>query len=302
MAEIKNLLFVSILFVSVAATGQNKKMDRLEMYYDQGNYEIVFRKSNRYLNKPQYDNYLEPSFYKALAALKISEKGDAKFSPETSVSLYKDFLAKSPEPAFLTAHRSEILDYKSAIQRQVVRLNDLGKTKEARDLLADMNIIFDENLAYAEVIKVPVKTANDNQKTNESTTANLNLRDSIIDYSKQFMGVPYKWGGNDPSGFDCSGFTKYVMANHGYDIPRIAGDQYRSAEKVDVRKADKGDLVFFGTRNNITHVGIVVSSPGEPLTMIHASSSRGIMISNIEKSSYWRPKQRMVVPISMGSI
>ena len=58
--------------------------------------------------------------------------------------------------------------------------------------------------------------------------------------------------------------------------------------------AFKGDLVFFGHSGNITHVGLVISDKGAPLSMIHASSSKGIMLTNIETSSYWKPKLKGV--------
>src|SRR5690606_27889077 len=135
---------------------------RLEMFYDQGNYEIVYRRSNRYLNKPDYDKYPEPAFYKALSTLKISEKGDVKFSPELSISLYREFLALSPDPNFLIAHRNEIADFKSSLQQYAIRLNDLGRKKESERILADLNIIFDEQLQYADIIKLPNKNKNIN--------------------------------------------------------------------------------------------------------------------------------------------
>ena len=49
-------------------------------------------------------------------------------------------------------------------------------------------------------------------------------------------------------------------------------------------------MIFFGKGNAITHVGIVVSEKGEPLTMIHSSTSKGIIITNIETSTYWKSK------------
>ena len=56
--------------------------------------------------------------------------------------------------------------------------------------------------------------------------------------------------------------------------------------------------MFFGSsKSKVTHVGILISEPGKPLVMIHASSSRGIMVSSIEDNSYWSPKYQFVVRI-----
>ena len=77
------------------------------------------------------------------------------------------------------------------------------------------------------------------------------------------------------------------MAQNGRNLPRRAVDQYNSSQKIKEKNAQKGDLIFFDNGSGISHVGIVVSDPGEPLTMIHSSSSKGIIITDITKSEYW---------------
>ena len=65
-------------------------------------------------------------------------------------------------------------------------------------------------------------------------------------------------------------------------------------KKKKIADAENGDLVFFGNGNKITHVGIVVSNKGEELKMVHASTSKGVIVTNVEKSSYWKPKLKGV--------
>ena len=112
-------------------------------------------------------------------------------------------------------------------------------------------------------------------------------RIKIVATAKEQLGVPYVWAGSSPNGFDCSGFTSYVMKKHGMDLPRRAGDQYESSTKLKAKDAKKGDLVFFNNGSGISHVGIVISDKGEPLVMIHSASSTGIIITEVEKSEYW---------------
>ncbi len=297
MKAIRNIGITAILlFFVFPSFAQQKKLERLEMYYDQGNYEVVYRKAKRYLNKPEFDHSSLPSFYKALAMYRMADAGDLKFTYEKSMSAYEDFLRKDPGADFMAAHKVEISDYENGLLKYVRTLNELNKNTQAQTTLSRIDGLFNESHNFAEVINDPVKPNNTENKTNPSTPDPVVVlepqvrRDSIIAYAQKFIGVPYQWGGTDPNGFDCSGFTKYVMEKYDVDLPRIAGDQYTAGKRVDMKKATKGDLVFFGKKNNVQHVGIVVSEPGEELTMIHASSSRGIMISNVEKSTYWKPK------------
>lgn len=69
-------------------------------------------------------------------------------------------------------------------------------------------------------------------------------------------GVPYRYGGSTPRGFDCSGFTSYVYRKVGVKLPRRASLQARYAKKISRSKAKRGDLVFFRSGGRVYHVGI----------------------------------------------
>jgi cell wall-associated NlpC family hydrolase len=113
-----------------------------------------------------------------------------------------------------------------------------------------------------------------------------NLAQKIITTGKKYIGVPYVWGGSTPSGFDCSGFTQYVFRQHGIQLPRTSAQQYSVGTWVAKSNLLPGDLVFFNTSGSgVSHLGIYLGN-GD---FLHASSSKGVMISQLS-NSYWAPR------------
>lgn len=111
-------------------------------------------------------------------------------------------------------------------------------------------------------------------------------RQAIVDTAKLYLGTPYVWGGTTPSGFDCSGFTQYVLKQHGITIPRTTTEQYKVGTYVAKSDLQPGDLVFLQNtyRAGISHVGIYIGNG----KMIHASSSKGVVISDLSSSYYMK--------------
>src|SRR5262245_5532218 len=96
---------------------------------------------------------------------------------------------------------------------------------------------------------------------------------SITGTALDLRGPPYREGGADPKGFDCSGFVQYVFAQHGVIVPRNVAEQYRAGRSVTASQVGVGDLVFFTTvAPGASHVGIALGGD----TFVHAPSSTGI--------------------------
>jgi cell wall-associated NlpC family hydrolase len=97
-------------------------------------------------------------------------------------------------------------------------------------------------------------------------------------------GAPYRDGGIDPSGFDCSGFVRYVYEQHGVAMPRQVRDQFRIGKSVDRDRLEPGDLVFFSTvAPGASHVGIVIGGD----QFVHAPSERGVVRVESLSQQYW---------------
>ena len=105
----------------------------------------------------------------------------------------------------------------------------------------------------------------------------------VVASSMAYIGVPYVFGGTTPSGFDCSGYVRYVFAGAGIYLPRTADAQYEVGMPVSRGELVPGDLVFFSTYEyGPSHVGIYLGDG----SFINASSSRGVSIDSLY-SGYW---------------
>lgn len=112
------------------------------------------------------------------------------------------------------------------------------------------------------------------------------LRTQIVRTAKQYIGVPYQWGGESPdTGFDCSGLTMVVYQLNGLDLPRSSKQQWQDGEPVQRSQLSRGDLVFFATSGGrrVSHVGIYTGN-GQ---FLHAPRrGRKIQVSSLSNSYY----------------
>ena len=114
--------------------------------------------------------------------------------------------------------------------------------------------------------------------------------DAIINYAKRFLGVPYRYGGTTPSGFDCSGFINYIFGNFGFDLVRTSYGLAELGTTVKLSEIRPGDLMFFKGSNvnstSVGHVALVVEVSPEAIKFIHSANS-GVRIDNFKTSEYY---------------
>jgi cell wall-associated NlpC family hydrolase len=109
---------------------------------------------------------------------------------------------------------------------------------------------------------------------------------AIAEFAMGFRGVPYRLGGSDPTGFDCSGLVQYVFAQYGITVPRIVEQQYEVGDKIKPSELKPGDLIFFNTKgrgDGASHVGISIGGD----SFVHAPNSTGVVRVETLGSSYW---------------
>ncbi len=114
------------------------------------------------------------------------------------------------------------------------------------------------------------------------------LRQEIVQTALTLLGVPYRYGGTTPRGFDCSGYVRYVYRKAaGLLLPRVSGDQVRVGRAVHASDLKPADLIFFKFKyQKSLHVGIYI---GEG-RFVHAPSSGGRVNVQKVQSAYWKKR------------
>lgn len=118
--------------------------------------------------------------------------------------------------------------------------------------------------------------------------------DSLISYSKKYIGTPYRYGGRTDKGFDCSSFVMHVYNQFGIKLPPSSRTQVNVGNPVPIDSVRKGDLLFFKGRNlksaTIGHVAIVVDVEPETrdVLMIHSTTRGGLRLDWLFKEDYYR--------------
>ncbi|MBK9107011.1 MAG: C40 family peptidase [Saprospiraceae bacterium] len=126
------------------------------------------------------------------------------------------------------------------------------------------------------------------QKLNENDP--WKMRESILSNGMQLLGTPYKRAGKNTDGFDCSGLVQFLFSKTGLSIGPSSRDQINKGTEIDLDAAKPGDLIFFGTKNQVSHVGLICSNKKNELYIIHSTSSKGVIHENILASDYWLRK------------
>jgi len=156
--------------------------------------------------------------------------------------------------------------------------NQNGTVIKGKKIKHKQNRFFNDLKKKQKRLLSKVKRAKSKRKYNKNR---------IVKNAKRYLGGKYVWGGTKPSGFDCSGYVKYIYAQQGIYLPRTAYEQSKVGKYVSKYHLKKGDLLFFLTDKKrhipITHVGLYIGND----KFIHAASrKKGIIISSFSKSKY----------------
>ncbi len=285
------IILFFILLASGAVEAQHPAFDRLEMNYAQRHYRRVYRLSDRMLDKPEYDFSIIPSYYKSISLFQLCQNDHwRELHPKAldrAKELFLNVKRSQDGEKLFNSHMYELSWLKGDMESWASDLKRKGETHTfdqvnniLTEIFSDVPEVDAGNDANHSVDTIPSNSVPESAEL-------AGIRGQIVELAKTHIGTPYVWAGSSPEGFDCSGFTLYVMKENGASIPRRSGEQYESSKKLKAEEAQPGDLVFFNNGSGISHVGIVISGKDKPLVMIHSSSSKGIVITEVEKSQYW---------------
>ena len=146
-----------------------------------------------------------------------------------------------------------------------------------QEIISLMNEVFGENTVQMNFAINVGGSLQGNAQTNPQGES------AVVDSARKYLGTPYVWGGTSPSGFDCSGFVQYVLAENGKSVPRTTQEQFAGGQAVDKSNLQAGDLVFYNWQGgtDATHVGIYEGNG----KMIHAPHS-GDVVKEVDFNSY----------------
>lgn len=126
-------------------------------------------------------------------------------------------------------------------------------------------------------------------------------RDSIVNYAKTYLTVPYVWGGTSPSGFDCTGFLYYVYKKFSIKVSRASSGYQNTGTTINLKDAKPADIFLFtgtdASKRKVGHVGMVISNVDGVVKFIHSSSSKrhfGVCITTYNNSGYVKRFLRVI--------
>lgn len=231
-----------------------------EIVYEKEKVKIVPENKDTFLGIVNYDDHVEEA----------DDSGDVTHlvtKGETLYSISKKYNLKVLDLKKLNPGITENLSVGNVL---LIKKNTVAETPESK-------VIYTELEEYVEDL-------------NPLTESELSTAEFLITKASEAIGTRYRSGGTSIGGFDCSGLMLFTFNEIDLKLPRTSAEQSRFGKKVKKAQAQKGDLIFFTTngRGNINHVGMITDVQDGVIKFIHASVSRGVIISSLEESYYAR--------------
>lgn len=196
--------------------------------------------------------------------VKVNSSGSSSYKSPSSKKSKSKSKTKSDAAEvfdFIEIKLNNLTDKASKAKDKIDDLLTFGRKKNQtkKAIEATTKAITAQEKAYKKYMAYANKAAKtQNSKKTSSSSSTSTGGNAVYDTATDYLGLKYVWGGNSlTKGADCSGFTQQIYKKYGVSLPHHAADQAKMGTKITSKKdLQAGDLVFFGSKNNITHVGI----------------------------------------------
>lgn len=196
--------------------------------------------------------------------VKVNSSGSSSYKSPSSKKSKSKSKTKSDAAEvfdFIEIKLNNLTDKASKAKDKIDDLLTFGQKKNQtkKAIEATTKAITAQEKAYKKYMAYANKAAKtQNSKKTTSSSSTSTGGNAVYDTATDYLGLKYVWGGNSlTKGADCSGFTQQIYKKYGVSLPHHAADQAKMGTKITSKKdLQAGDLVFFGSKNNITHVGI----------------------------------------------
>ena len=151
---------------------------------------------------------------------------------------------------------------------------------------------------YQKKYTAAAKENYDRENSTAKDSKEISAKQALIAKASNYIGTRYRYGSCDASkGFDCSGLVYHVAKSQEVILPRSSSSMASIGPHIPWKKAQEGDLIFFGDKGGIHHVGIVDKNKGNELWIIHSTNSLGVVREDILVSDYWRSRVLFAIDI-----
>ena len=292
----KAIITLLLIGISFGVNAQSNKSKKLLKYYAKGDLKKSESLASKILKK---DKKNTDALY-ILALVQLNEAKELKSNASRKKSLLRSIETMNRIQDHNTSRYLQVNDSIHSYLLTMLKETNLSKNYKSSylQLLAET---FKDTLS--EYRQLSLTSLPEDYKNIDFSDLD-SLRAAMLLFAGSLKGTPYKWAGENPkTGFDCSGFTKYVYNSIGVELPHNAQMQSELIEKrKSLDDAIPGDLIFFGSKNDkkfrTQHAGIIYSKNGSDIEVIHCVSN-GVNIDGKNSSwdQYWKDKVLFVVDL-----
>ena len=151
---------------------------------------------------------------------------------------------------------------------------------------------------YQKKRELSIDETGSTSSTTTITSSEASAKKALTQKASSYIGTNYRYGSCDAAkGFDCSGLVYHVAKTQDILLPRSSQSMSTYGQQIPWKKAEPGDLIFFGEGKRINHVGIVDKNAGNEIWIIHSTNSLGVVRENILVSDYWRSRVLFAIDI-----